>query len=565
MTRHQLFSAAQRGDLETVKALLQNHSIRTTVPGYPGTVFHTAAAGGHVHLVAFFIQQGYVKPAVTTGNGYTLKGMFAIKLSNQVDVNAVTTMEETALWLAAKFGSVEIVNMLLDIGADPSIAPTPLHIACHYGHYRVVETLLDRYFLPYSKATHQGIARALWQAASNGHTNVVKVFLNRGLCILQVPTSSKFRPFSLAVLQEASRADTGTMMLNRSITQDHPLFAAAKEGHVEIVTLLLGANPLSVRLFRHGEWRSALHYAAEGGHLTIIDILLKAGADPNTQQTPRTFSPLQAAINSTSLQNNELRRETVRLLLERGANVKTRGHYNNTALHYAAKTKDLEIVKMIVEKGVEINALNDQQATPLLEASKTGHFEIVLYLLEHGAQTSIQNSEGMTELSRALWDGHLPLVDIFLQNRTTGFVEEILVLASITGYRGRRQRIHDNLTHGVRDRRKGEFILGYLKKKERELVKANPRYPYVRFWVRLMEDMRRFLGLELLLRLVVRVVVEEVVLLGSVGQMDMEGIVIVVVGEEEVVVEVEVEVVGAVAVAVVVVVVDKASLLLFYC
>ena len=132
---------------------------------------------------------------------------------------------------------------------------------------------------------------------------------------------------------------------------------------------------------------------------------------------------------------------------------------------------------MILKKGAEVNCLDSFNTTPLLEASRIGNLEIVRCLLDHGADISIRNSEGMTELSCALYESHVHIADNFLQSRTNGYIEEGATLATVMGYRTRRSTIHSNI-QSLSDRKKGAFILDGLKKKERELIRANPGYPY---------------------------------------------------------------------------------------
>ena len=49
---------------------------------------------------------------------------------------------------------------------------------------------------------------------------------------------------------------------------------------------------------------------------------------------------------------------TVRLLLDRGADVNIADEYGETALHWAAIHGHLDIVKMLIEHGADINWLN---------------------------------------------------------------------------------------------------------------------------------------------------------------------------------------------------------------
>src|SRR2546423_5776647 len=58
-----------------------------------------------------------------------------------------------------------------------------------------------------------------------------------------------------------------------------PLHLAADGGHIEVVEALLkaGANPDA---WDRWSW-TPLHRAAEGGHVRVVEALLKAGANPD--------------------------------------------------------------------------------------------------------------------------------------------------------------------------------------------------------------------------------------------------------------------------------------------
>jgi ankyrin repeat protein len=69
------------------------------------------------------------------------------------------------------------------------------------------------------------------------------------------------------------------------VYQGTPLTWAAAQGRVRAVRhlLALGASPSAAGTFggpRHGVGTTALHHAAEGGHLEVIEALLNGGADP---------------------------------------------------------------------------------------------------------------------------------------------------------------------------------------------------------------------------------------------------------------------------------------------
>lgn len=83
-----------------------------------------------------------------------------------------------------------------------------------------------------------------------------------------------------------------------------PLISASMLGYVDMVELLLQYNA-NVRVKDHAWGNTALHYAAENGHVKIIKLLLAAGADktmPNNnghtalEMAKSTYIPMESLL-----------------------------------------------------------------------------------------------------------------------------------------------------------------------------------------------------------------------------------------------------------------------------
>ena len=134
-------------------------------------------------------------------------------LSNfMVDINFMTELHGSPLIRAVRNGHKDVVNLLLDGGAEPNLAhkngKTPLQYAAQQGHKYVVQLLLDR-GAEINMADQRGLTPLHW-AAINGHTEVVQLLFDRG-----------------AELNIA--AQNGVTLLH----------CAASKGHKEVVQLLL--------------------------------------------------------------------------------------------------------------------------------------------------------------------------------------------------------------------------------------------------------------------------------------------------------------------------------------
>ncbi len=103
-------------------------------------------------------------------------------LDTGLDVNTVSRGDGTALIGAARGGQVPVIEFLLDRGADVNLEVPgdgcPLIAAAHEGHVEAVRELLDR-GAEIEKVVPED-ENALIQAAAEGHVDVVRLLIDRG-------------------------------------------------------------------------------------------------------------------------------------------------------------------------------------------------------------------------------------------------------------------------------------------------------------------------------------------------------------------------------------------------
>ncbi|XP_022647269.1 palmitoyltransferase ZDHHC17-like isoform X1 [Varroa jacobsoni] len=136
-----------------------------------------------------------------------------------------------------------------------------------------------------------------------------------------------------------------------------PLQWAVRQGHLSMVVLLMkyGANPT----LRDGEGCSCIHLAAQFGHTPIVAYLVAKGVNIN----------LEDKNGMTALMWSTYRVQTsadpTRLLLTLGAShsMSDRVH-KNTPLHWAVYAKNLTALTQLVKMGADVSAENAQGTTP---------------------------------------------------------------------------------------------------------------------------------------------------------------------------------------------------------
>lgn len=161
---------------------------------------HMACESGFVELVKFLLdrQEGDVNRTIALG--YTplilaswkrQKEVVEILLDLGADVNYLNECEEdedqmySALHGAYYHGSMEIIQMLLDRQADVNLQcpnlPTPLHMSCEQGNLDVVRMLLDHHadvnLLTRDDYACKKLLTPLDVARSSGHEEVVELLV----------------------------------------------------------------------------------------------------------------------------------------------------------------------------------------------------------------------------------------------------------------------------------------------------------------------------------------------------------------------------------------------------
>jgi ankyrin repeat protein len=97
-------------------------------------------------------------------------------------------------------------------------------------------------------------------------------------------------------------------------TKKHsPLMQAAYDGRTSLVEMLLARGADVDLVAEHGS--TALHSAIAGGHVDIVPVLLKAGADPELKGPQDGLSPLERAqMFSTDRWSGKDKREACKVI-----------------------------------------------------------------------------------------------------------------------------------------------------------------------------------------------------------------------------------------------------------
>uniref|UniRef100_A0A5F8GS11 Ankyrin repeat and SOCS box containing 13 n=2 Tax=Monodelphis domestica TaxID=13616 RepID=A0A5F8GS11_MONDO len=194
------------------------------------------------------------------------------------------------------------------------------------------------------------------EAAQQGETLQLQQLIENGACVNLVTVDS-ITPLHEASLQGQTQCvklllAAGAQVDARNIDGSTPLCDACASGSIECVKLLLshGAK-VNPPLYT----ASPLHEACMSGSSECVRLLIDVGANLEAHDC-HFGTPLHVACAREHL-------DCVKVLLNAGANVNA-AKLHETALHHAAKVKNVDLIEMLVEFGGNIYARDNRGKKP---------------------------------------------------------------------------------------------------------------------------------------------------------------------------------------------------------
>ncbi|CAH0032595.1 unnamed protein product [Clonostachys rhizophaga] len=175
---------------------------------------------------------------------------------------------------------------------------------------------------------------------------------------------------------------------------------------------------------------TGLLVASHLGLAPVVKLFLDQPHDIEERDKHYNLTPLQWAASSDS-------HDTVKLLIEKGANLEAKNNSKETALALAARHGRTGIAKLLLEKGACFDVEDKGSMSPLLIAAMNRHTEIARHLLDLGAK--LGDKDMQKSLCRAAEFGPTSMVELLLERG--GDIEtknkegcSLLILAAKNGH-----------------------------------------------------------------------------------------------------------------------------------
>ncbi|XP_078339606.1 uncharacterized protein LOC144627217 [Crassostrea virginica] len=216
-----------------------------------------------------------------------------------------------------------------------------------------------------------------------------------------------------------------------------PIHAASEGGHVDVVDLLIKCGADCNQSYKDG--RTPIQKASMAGHVDIVDLLIKSGAHCNQSdkdgrtpiheaswgghvgvvdllikcgadcnQSDRFGSPIHKASMAGRV-------DVVDLLIKCGADCNQSDKYGRTPIHKASMAGHVDVVDLLIKCGADCNQSDKNSRTPIHEASMAGHVDVVDLLIKCGADCNQSDKNSRTPIHEASMAGHVDVVDLLIK------------------------------------------------------------------------------------------------------------------------------------------------------
>ncbi|KAH9157118.1 hypothetical protein AeRB84_001042 [Aphanomyces euteiches] len=312
------------------------------------------------------------------------------QLVNATELNLGLTMSDC----------LDVVEFLLscpgaDVNFEAENGLTPLIFACACGNIGVVKRLLVNNKLNHNHQNRDGVT-ALMVATSMGHLSIVKLLFQQPKLNLNLVNQHGVGPFVMACTENL--IDIASFLLknseNNGVVIGEGFIAASKNGHLDVVKMLIGLDILELNHLNRGFYEACL----DGSEAVVEYLIQNAPIDINfavqNESTDSLFPQGMGTFAGACAEDHP----TIAALLMQHPNFDA--SQLNAVTNKAANTF--------------INDLDGINA--LMMACSNGHLDIVeLLVADSRVDLSITSHDNMTAFGMACLGNYVDIVKLLLQ------------------------------------------------------------------------------------------------------------------------------------------------------
>ena len=458
-----LHIACLNGQLDVVKYFITIQKCDPTSRGQHGsTPLHYASDSGHMNIIQYLITELGCDPTISNNTGSLplhfacLRGRLNTVqcLINEFGCDPTAPSSKrlhhvcrcvgghlndekcveyehglTPLHYASEGGHVNIIRYLIDVlGCEPYTksydGALPLHRACFSGQINAIKYYINEHKFNPNIQDQRG-STPLHYASEGGHMNIIQYLITELGCNPNIRNNNGSLPLHRACLDGHLNVIKYFMIYYPTYKQNRfircqssissnfdslPLRIASVNGVTTYFITEQNCDP--VKYCQDNGGFTPLHYAAEGGHVNIIQYLItELGCGPTTPDNCGTL-PIHIACLNGHLNATKF------LIIKQKCNPNIQNNKGYTPLHCATEGGHMNIIQcLFTELGCDPTIPDNKGSLPLHIASLNGHLNVVKYFITKlRFDSNCRNETGSTPLHCATERGHMNIIQYLVTN-----------------------------------------------------------------------------------------------------------------------------------------------------